>query len=771
MERIFLIVLLVLQIIPVQVYAAEQFYVRTIKVEGLKRVSKEAVLQELPNLSGKEFFAKQTSETIRALFKTGFFKDVQILHEGDVLIIKVVERPSIGSFTLTGIKSNDKIGKILKEHDIVEGRIFDPNKLTKVEEEIERLYLMKGNYAVKVESTVTTQDESRVMVKIAVYEGDETRIKQINIVGNLAFAEKELKKQLLHQKTNFLSWFKKDDRYAKEKLAADLEILRSYYMDRGYINFQVNSTQVSITPDKKGVYVTINIIEGDKYSFAKLSVSGEFVAPQAELETIIHKIIQPGKTFSRKLTWEVKQQIEHRLGKDGFAKAEVKPNLQLNETDKTISIDFFIDPAKRVLVRRINYLGNSLTQDRVLRRGAPQMEGTWISTDQINEGKESILMHGYGMNIDVATVPVPGTDDKVDVAYKMEEQKTAQFMAGIAYSAADKFMFQLGANLKNFLGSGKDINFDFNNGKNSTSYAFGYYDPYFTVDGIGMGFNLHSTKSNLSKTSDIFDYSNNSLGGDVSWTFPVSKYNSLFLVLGYDTTKIDYKDSIAPIEVIDFAGKEGKRHKEYAVTIGWKHYSLDTYIFPTEGMSQRVALKSTMPASDLKYYETTYEIAWFKPIIKDYIVNLSGDMDYAHKYGKTFRTPFYRNYFTGGADSVRGYEERSLGPKDSKNNYFGGNFKVNLRAALIVPTLFNPDIKSVRTALFLDGGQVYDTQNKHKADGSSRNPKGMRYSSGVSLTWNSPLGIPMMFSLAKPLNSKKGDDTKVFAFTFGSQFF
>jgi outer membrane protein insertion porin family len=542
-------------------------------------------------------------------------------------------------------------------------------------------------------------------------------------------------------------------------------------MDRGYLNFQIDSTQVSITPDKKGVYITINITEGAKYSFAKLTISGEFVVPKTELEAIINNNVKPGMMFSRKLIMEVKQKIEDRLGKDGFSKAEVKPNLQVDEPNKTISIDFFIDPSKRVLVRKINYIGNYLTQDTVLRRGSPQMEATWISTGQVNEGKEYILMHGYGMNVEIATEPVPGTDDKVDITYKMEEQKTTQFMAGISYSAADKFMLQLGANFKNFLGSGKDINFDFNNGKTSTSYAFGYYDPYFTVDGIGMGFNLYSTKSNLSKTSDIFDYSNDTLGGDVSLTFPISKYNSVFLILGYDTTKIDFKNSTAPTEVLEFTNKEGKKHKEYTATIGWKHFSLDTYIFPTDGMSQRIAFKSTLPSSDLKYYEGTYEIAWFKPVNKDYIVNLSGDVDYAHTYSNTFRYPFYKNYFTGGADSVRGYEERSLGPRDSQNRYFGGNFKINMRAALIVPTPFKPDIKSVRTALFLDAGQVYDTQNKRRANGSSRNPKGLRYSTGVSLTWNTPLGVPMMFSLAKPLNSKKGDDTKIFAFTFGSQFF
>ncbi len=763
-----------------QLQAFEPFVVKQIKVEGNQRLSQDAVLEDLPISIGDQVTAAKSTAAIHALFKTGFYQDVTLERDGNTLIVKLVERPSIGKLVITGPKNKDAINKILKENNVAEGRVYDPNVISKVEKEIIREYLTKQRYGVRVDTKVTPEERNRVTLDMDIYEGNVATIKQIKFIGNHAFSDKELQKQMLHKTKNFMSWFTKSDHYSKEKFAADLEILRSFYMEHGYINFKVESTQVSLSTDKKYVYLTINVSEGEQFYFKKISLDGDMVIDRDKMQAIIDKKIKPGSIFSSKQVMEAKEGIEDLLGNEGYSKADVRLLDDIDPTARMVNLKFYIDANKRVTVRRISFKGNTLTQDQVLRRDVEQFEGSWISTDKIKESKEAIMRDGYASNVDVQTVPVLDRDDQIDLVYKIDEQRNANVSAGLSYSAAERLGFNVGAELKNFVGTGKDVSFLFNHGKATQSYSFSYNNPYFTDNGIGMGYSVYRVRNRLSKTSDIFDYRNDVTGINVGWQFRVTQYNYIKVGFGMDHTILKMNYGTSPFEAQKFARayNNGNAYpnaymsqgfKEYSVSLGWVHNSLDSFLFPTKGWSQSLDGRINAPASQLKVYRVDYDINWFKTIYEPFVLNLHGDLGYQDTYDhKQF--PFFKHYYLGGSDSVRGFEERSLGPMSSLNQPFGGNVMVEGRVQLIFPPPFVPDTKSVRMALFLDGGQVYDTHNKKNVYGVARNPRGLRYSSGVSLIWNTPLHVPISISFAWPLNKKPGDDLRVFAFSLGTQF-
>lgn len=741
-------------------FAFDQFVIKSIKIEGLKKISKEAVLQEINLKQGQTFNDEQAQLIIKSLYKTNFFKNVELEEHNSNLIIKVTERPIISKLEITGVKSKEKINKILKDAQISEGLFYDAYNISKAEKEIEKYYLSQGKYAVRVEAKTIEKSSDQLHLIIAIYEGEEAKIKQIKIIGNTKFTEAELLKQLFHGKTNWLSWYTKNDRYFKEKLDADLEVLQSYYMDRGYINFQVDSTQVSLTADKKHVYITINITEGDLYTIDSVTLSGQFLNLKKEFDNILHDNIKNGDIFSRKILLNVKKQIEDKLGDIGYSKAEARINFEIDSAKHIVNINLAVNPNNRIMVRKVAISGNYVTQDFVLRRLLPQFEGTWISNADLEEGKSKILRYGYASKVDIETHNVATRADQVDIEYKIEEQRTMQVHAGINYSGAEGFGYNAGADIKNFVGTGKDIGFLFENNKVSTGYSFNYYNPYFTLDGMGFGWDLFFRRNNLSKTSKIFEYSTDTLGGALNFSVPVSQYSAVFLGLGYSHTKLRVPFN-PPLQIINFTNQKGLKYPEYFVALSWNYNSLDKYVFPTKGLLQKIALKHTIPPSKLKYYKVSYEASWFKPIYKNYIFKLSSDIGYGNTYRKDC-FPFFNNLFIGGADSVRGFEEKSLGPIDSQGNPFGGNLLVNLKNEIIFPVPFKPDLESVRPSLFLDIGQVYDTLRVS----SKRAHDGLRYAVGLSVAINTPLGAPLVLSFAKPLNAKKYDSKEMFSFTF-----
>jgi outer membrane protein insertion porin family len=752
-----------------EVHAFQSFVVKSIRVEGLQRVSKGAVLEDLPVDIGQTVTDEKATEAVQALYKSGFFKEVTLNRDGDTLVVRVVERPTISKLTLTGIKDKDKVQKLLRETGLAEGQLFDPTVLLRAQKELERYYYSRGRYGVKIEPTVAEDSGSLVSVTIAIYEGDTARIKEIKIVGNTLFSEKELLKQLRTAKTNWLSWFSSDDKYNKEKLNADLEILRSYYMDRGYINFQIDSSQVSLSSDKKNIFVTIYITEGDKYHFGHVGLVGKFIVPEKELQPLLAPL-KTNTAFSRKTLLEVKQALEDRLGDEGFTFAEARPNHEIIEGKKSVDITFEINPGKRMSVRRILLKGNSMTKDEVLRRELTQMEGTWISNVLVKEGKEKILRRGYGSEVEIETPVVPGTPDELDIVYKIEEARLGQLGGGLGYSPTEKLMFNFSISQENFFGTGNAVDFTFDKSKANTNYSLGYMDPYFTVDGVGMGVSGYFNESDLSKTTNVSNFTTDTLGGEMRWLFPVDKYATIRLSAGYDDTRLKIDQLFAAQEVKNFITRYGNEFREFSVGLYWMYDSVNQRIFPTKGLSQSVGIKTVVPGANQQYYQLSYGATAYHPLSESerWVVSFRGNLGYGGGYGKKSpRLPFYRNYYAGGISTVRGFEENSLGPKDSNGRSFGGNALMLGTASLIFP---NP-AKSVRTALFLDAGQVYDTNyRKSIVNGASRNSRGLRYSAGLSLTWNTPLGAPLSFSLAKPLKLRPGDEKRYFAFSMATQF-
>lgn len=761
-----------------QVYAFQSFTVKNIRVRGLHRVSEAAVLNDLPVQEGQTLSEEGASEAIRALYQTGFFKDVSLSRDGDTLVVQVIERPSISKLTLEGVKEKDKVHKIVRDTGLAEGRMYDPTVVAKAVKALEKHYFGRGRYGVKIESNVTEESPGLVQVKLCIYEGDIAKIKQIKIIGNTQFKEKELLSEFHSSKTNLLSWFTNDDQYAKEKLNADLETLRSYYMDRGFLHFQVDSTQVSLTPDKKHIYITIYITEGDKYTFGITTLSGQFVFPKEEFYPYIEPLCE-GSMFSRKNLLEVKQGLEDKMGDIGYAKAEANVNPSIDEANKVVNVNFDLVPGKRVYVRRIYFIGNANTKDEVLRREIPQMEGTWISTGLIKAGKENILRQGFGSNLEIETTPVAGTEDQVDITYKLEEARMGQVGAGLGYSATEKIMFNFNISQANFFGTGNMVEFTFDKSRSWSNYAFNYQDPYFTVDGVGFGAGAYYSKSDPSRASFVSDYIIDSLGAELRLAFPISKYEALSTSLGYDNTRLKVRPDDEADEIRDFITRYGKKFDEYIVGLGWGYNSLDQPIFPRRGLTQALKFRVTTPGSKLQYYKITYDACWFYPITESelWIFNLSSNLGYGNGYGKTPVMPFFRHFYAGGSRLVRGFEENSLGPKDSKfgipGRAYGGNMLAAGTVSLIFPNPIKPDAKSIRTALFLDAGQVYDTHFRDKLLNGTSRPgykSGLRYSVGISLAWHSPLGAPITFSLAKPINAKAGDEKRSFTFWMGTQF-
>ncbi len=500
------------------------------------------------------------------------------------------------------------------------------------------------------------------------------------------------------------------------------------------------------------------------------------------MQAVVDKKLKPGAVFSLKSVLEVKEELETMLGDAGYSRAEVRIVDEIDPESKMVNLRLVVEPNKRITVRRVTFVGNALTQDTVLRRDLEQFEGSWISTGKIKESKEAIMRDGYATDVDIKTIPVSDKDDQVDLLYKIDEQRTAQVSAGITYSAAEGLGANVGADLKNFVGTGKDVNFIFNHTKAAQVYNLGYTDPYFTASGIGMGFNVYNSRSRLSKTSNVFNYLTDVTGFTIGWSFRVSQYNYFKFGFGVDHLILKMNYPVSPVEAQTFAraynggqpfaGNEGNislGFNEYYGTLGWIHNSLDNYLFPSKGWANTITFKGNIPASQLRVYKFDYDLNWFKTVRDPLVLNLRGIVGYQNDYGnKPF--PFFKHYYLGGSDSVRGFEERSLGPLSSQNTPFGGNVMVEARAQLIFPPPFVQDTKTMRLALFLDAGQVYDTHNKKDLLGNDRNPTGIRYSAGLSFTWNTPMHVPITLSVAYPLNKKPGDQIRIPAFSLGTQF-
>jgi outer membrane protein insertion porin family len=739
------------------VNAEEGFLVENIQVKGLQRISAGTVYNYLPVTVGEYFSINKASSATKALFKTGFFKDISLEREGSTLIVNVLERPTIAKIIFEGNKdlSSDDLTTALKKIGLAEGQVFNRHILEKVEQELRRQYFSHGKYGLRIKTDVSRLSRNRVGIHIDISEGRVAKIKQINVVGNTVYDNETLLKEFELSTTGWLSFYTKDDQYSKQKLSADLERLSSYYLDRGYINFSIESTQVAITPDKKGIYITVNVSEGEVFMLEKVKLAGNLVVDPEEIIKLVH--VGPGEIFSRKNATQTSKAISDRLGDEGYVFANVNMVPEINNDSKTVEMTFFVDPGKRVYVRRINMTGNTKTRDEVLRRELRQMESSWASTAKIERSKTRLERLGYFEEVNVETPPVVGSSDQIDVNYSVVEKSSGNITAGVGFSQTQGIVFNANVSQDNVFGSGKRINLAFNNSDVSTRYSFGYFDPYFTLDGVSLGYDLGYSARDAEE-ANISNYSTDVINSGLNFGLPLNEHDRLRFNLDLKHTDLNTSDSSSD-EVNDFISDNGSSYLTLSASIGWTHDTLNRAIFPNAGGQQRFSALATVPGSDLLYYKAAYKQQQYFSIAKDLTLRLLGEVAYGDGYGNTDTLPFFEHYFAGGVHSIRGFEDNTIGPRDNRGDPFGGSTKVIGKAELFFPIPFVEDVKSIRIGSFIDAGTVSD----------SFKFTNMRYSVGLSGEWLSPFGA-LSVSFAVPMNADSDDEKQSFQFSFGSGF-
>ncbi len=740
-------------------HAFDPFVVRDIRVEGIQRIEAGTVFSYLPVKVGETMTEDKAAAAIKALFATGSFKDVRLEVQRDVLIVIVEERPAVAQIDFIGNKEFDKeaLRKGLREIGLADGRSFDKALLDQAEQEIKRQYLAHGRYAASVVTTVTPLERNRVGISFSINEGDVTKIREINIIGNKAFKEKDLLQLFVLQTPGWLTWYTKNDQYSKQKLSGDLETLRSFYLNNGYLEFRIDSTQVSITPDKQDIYITINITEGDKYTVSDVKLGGEMLLPEAELRKLIE--LKPGETFSREKLNESTKKITDRLGNDGYAFANANAVPELDKAAKRVALTIMIDPGRRVYVRRINISGNNRSRDEVIRREMRQLEGAYYDSDKIQKSKQRLDRLGYFTDVEVETPPVPGTSDQVDVNFKVKEKPTGAITVGAGFSSTEKLILSGSITQENIFGSGKHLSLQVSTSKINRNIGLSYTNPYYTVDGVSRGFDIYDRHTDASMLG-LGYYTTNTVGGGVRYGVPLTEVDNLGLGLGFESTKLGI-DTFSPQRYLDFVNIFGNANTAIPGTIGWIRDQRDNALVPTRGEILRANLEAGLPGGTLQYYKLTGQAQWFYPLTRTYTFMLNGEIGTAGGMGGK-PLPFYKNFYAGGVTSVRGYDAYSLGPRDSQNNLLGGTKRLVGNAEFLFPMPGAGVDRSMRLSVFLDAGQVYGSDQKV-------NISDLRYSTGVSFIWNSPMG-PLRFSYGKPLNAHAGDNIQHLQFQLGQVF-
>ncbi|MGE0485779.1 MAG: outer membrane protein assembly factor BamA [Gammaproteobacteria bacterium] len=741
--------------------AAESFIVDDIRVEGLERISPGAVFNYLPISVGDTVDDARSRDAVRALFKTGFFKDVRLERDGDVLVVVVVERETIADLTFEGNKAikTDDLLEGLKEIGFAKGEVFNEAKLDKVLQELKRQYYANGKYGVRIDHEVVNIDDKAVEVAFTVIEGDAARIKQINVIGNEAFSDEEILKLFELRTPNWLSWFRKDDQYSKQKLSGDLESLRSLYLDNGYINFSVDSTQVSITPDKADVYITINLTEGDKFTIGDVKLAGTLIVEPDDLFRFVYT--RKGMVFSRKMLTATSKSLTERLGAEGYAFANVNAIPDVDEDKKIASITYFVDPGQRVYVRRINFFGNAKTRDEVMRREMRQMEGGWISTARIDRSKVRLRRLGYFEDVNVETPAVPGTTDQVDVNFTVKERPSGNLLLGLGFSQSAGIIFNTNVTQDNFLGSGKSVSFAFNNSEINRTFRLGYMNPYWSLDGVSRGFDLAYSETDAGNTN-VVRYDTKTISGGMNFGVPITEFHFVNVGASYESTEINTNPLFLDPIIAQFLLREGNKYDIIRLQSSFSYDTRNAAIFPDRGTLQRIMAQMTTPGGDLRYWKVEYDSRVFIPLARNYTLLLKGLVGYGDSYGDTTELPFFENFYAGGPRTVRGYEENSLGPEDIFGRALGGNVSLVGNAEVILPVPFLEDLKSVRVSGFFDAGNVYTSEQD--VDLSE-----MRMSVGISGIWMSPFGL-LSVSVAQPFNDQRGDEIQRFQFNFGATF-
>ncbi|MDO3722677.1 outer membrane protein assembly factor BamA [Marinobacter sp. chi1] len=749
---------------------ADEFTVADIEVEGLQRVSAGTVFSALPVNIGERIDEGDLAEAMKSLFRTGLFTDIQASRDGNVLIMTVRERPSINAIDIEGNKNieTEMLMDALTGAGLQEGQVFRRATLERLELEILRSYIAQGRYNARVKATAEELPRNRVSIQLDINEGSVAAIQHINVVGNQDFSDEQLLDLFELETSTWWTSITNADKYARERLSGDLETLRSFYLDRGYLDFGVDSSQVSISPDKQQVFISIALNEGPQYTISDINLRGDLIVGEEELRKLIP--LEEGDVFSRARMTAISEALSFRLGREGYAFASVNAIPEPGE-DNTAAVTFYVEPGKRAYVRRINFDGNVSTRDDVLRQEMTQMEGGIASSDRIEFSKTRLERLGFFKTVDVETVPVPGTDDLVDVNYTVEEQPTGSLSASIGFSQDSGAILGVNVSENNFFGSGKRVSFGVNVSDSVKSANVSYLDPYYTVDGVSRGFSLFARETDYEE-EDISSYLLDEFGGRLTFGYPTDSVTRLNFGVGY--TRSNIKEGLfTSQEVRDFIVEEGDSFDNYFLFGSWRRSTLNRGILPTDGYSHSLNLDVAVPGSDLTFYKASHKTDFYFPITNtgSWVVRARTEIGYGDGYGDRTQMPFYEHFYAGGYGSVRGYEANSLGARatNSENDFsdpdpFGGNLLTEGSLELIFPVPFAGDSRSMRTAFFMDAGQVFDTDR-----GFDPELNEVRLSAGVGFQWITAVG-PLAFSLAKPLNEKPEDETQVFQFSLGQTF-
>jgi len=781
-------------LLPFSALAQEEFIVRDMRVEGLQRIAEGTVFNYLPINVGDRVDSIRIQESIRALYNQGLFDDIEMRHDGDTLIVVVSERPTIESFEIDGnkdIKTEDLM-ESLRAVGLAKGRTFDRSVLDSVQSFMREQYYDRGKYGVAVDTSVLDRPNNTVRVKIDVVEGDRAKIRQVNIVGNTIYEEKDIRETFELDTANWLSWIRQDDRYSKEALEGDLEILRSFYMDSGYADFRVDSTQVAISPNKKDIFVTIGVHEGDQYTISDIKIVGDMVIPEAQIRALV--LARPGSIFSERMLTSSSELMELRFGEQGYANVEIEAVPELNHETKEAEVTFYIDPQSRVYVRRINFNGIDEVDDEVLRREMRQMEGAYLSNRLVDRSKIRLQRLPYVESVETNNIPVPGSPDLVDVEFDLEYRMPGQFSGGIGYSDSQKMMLNGSIVHSNFLGTGNRVALEAVSGRFQKVYSLSHTDPYRSMDGIRRTMSINY-RDITQFTSASSDFSTTSAGASIDYGYPLTEYQSLSLGLNFQHAELIATSNSTvqaqewvtnngdPFEVDtgNGFGFFGSAFDAYELVLGWTFDSRNRSLFANRGTRQQIVLSVAVPGSDIEYFTARYNFTKYIQLFNSkWVVRINSELGLTQGLGDTTAAPPYKQYYGGGPQSVRGFKESYLGPRDSFGRPYGGNVLVASQVELILPL---PDkfASQARASIFYDIGNVFNTGEVSFTDklGAPIEYKPefdeLRASVGIGVQWLAPLGL-FRFSYAYPLNEYigndryYGDELERFQFSIGQAF-
>lgn len=766
MKKIILLFILTFLFANVAI-ASQAFVVKKIEIQGSQGVSDATVYSYLPIKVGDTLTSAKTPELIRSLYATGFFDHISLSRAGNTLIIHVVDRPIIGQLKISGnsVIPTDKLQEVLRSVGVVEGRAYDRAVLDKIKLSLLNQYYQLGRYNARVDIRVAPMERNRVQVQIIMSEGLVAKVRAINLIGVHAFKARDLNKQLTITTPGLFTFFTQKDQYSQEKLDASLENVRNYYLDRGYLKFSVKSSQAEITPDRKSIFVTIVVDEGEQYTVEGVDVRGQLILPREDLMKRV--LIKKGDIFSRRYIMATQKRITEALGEKGYAFAEVSVIPRVDEEKKQVFITFEVRPGKRVYVREVTFTDNTKTNDVVLRREIEQMEGSVISTPQLNQSKMRLQRLPYIKEVDMTINPVTGKDDQADVNYKVKEDSAAQANFSVGYSQLDHLLFSAGLNQKNFLGTGNTLGFNLSTSRYQTYYGINFMNPYFTDDGVSRNLSLSYTQFDPKYANSARGYNTNQVAFSDVYGIPIGQeqgvFNRIQLGYGLENIGLNVNHSSASNQVNRFTNEHGTHYQEFDIITGFSRDSRDRYIFPTRGMVHTIG--ANIYLGSLNYFILDYSTKWYQPLSDKFIATARAEVGYGNALsGDPTDYPFFKNFYAGGITSVRGYQGNRLGPRDSQGNSTGGNLLVDGSFGIIFPNYISDNL---RTTLFVDAGNVYDTFDNQKTyAGSGSGP--IRFSAGIEADWLTPMGL-IDLALAQPINAN-GSPGEFPQFSIGANF-